>query len=426
MASDDKKSEELIAQQQREAAIKENSPTSAAQPAPVQPAPLSVPLPPRRPEGLDAPSAPAPTPARPAVVKHAAAPATSADDEKRLPLVGRGGKLPQGFDRWTENGLRGLGVVKEGMSAEDRTKAISEYMQGAGKEGKTAAADIAAQVKADVIALQEKINTTPITKGNDANYGQYDLGKFGEKKNGVDGKFGEFTRAATLQFAAAQNATSLVALVRGKAEEPATAVASAAPTPEEAEAKNMTAGAFLTAKQKATDTAETAKPSVDMLKAMREFEGTPKHMNFVRQGEKLDAEEKAKAAAAAPALTAPVLGQLQDLQKSLQEKAAKESAARTVDIVTARNPGFNARETLSNLAASLGYSTSTETPSTPEITEKQAVDGLKTFGNNLLSAAKGLVSIGAVFTPQPAGEEPTPGTHQNAQAPAGRNELPPL
>lgn len=179
------------------------APAPAASPAPA--APSTAPLPPRRPDDLDA-SRPEPT-----------------------GLIPRptGRQTPeQAAERHAENGLRVLGITREGMSAEERTAALRTYAQGAGLPEGATPDQIRTQVRTDVTALQTKLRDV---SREQATQGRYALGQFGTTRDGVDGIAGAYTNGAIRRFQQDNPDTPVIALVRPA--QPAAPAIAAAPAP---------------------------------------------------------------------------------------------------------------------------------------------------------------------------------------------------
>lgn len=141
------------------------------------------------------------------------APATVATDKERLALpYEKGTPVPAGVDKWTENGLTGLGIIKPDMTPEQRTEAIAKYLTDSG------ATDLAAQVKQDVIAVQTYLTAATIKRHVSTTTVEetkaYDIGATLFENGGKDGKWGNYTRAAWLQYADESGVTDPLQIIR--------------------------------------------------------------------------------------------------------------------------------------------------------------------------------------------------------------------
>lgn len=189
---------------------------AAAEPAPApEPAP-DAPTPETAAPGTDAappsPDAPA-TDAPPAAGTE---PPATPTGWQRIP---NGTTAPEGTDKWVQNGLLGLGVVTEAMSAEERSAAIMTYMQqagitGTGESGAFTEADLARQVNTDVIAWQTYLSAAPNRGGTTT---RYEIGAFRDAEGnptGIDGRFGDMTYAATQDYARATGIGTPLTILR--------------------------------------------------------------------------------------------------------------------------------------------------------------------------------------------------------------------
>jgi len=115
---------------------------------------------------------------------------------------------PAGTDRWADNGLIGLGILS-GANDPERDSKITAYLTSAGltpagKNGSFTADQLKIQLEADVKAWQQHLKATPT--GYNPHTEQptgtraYDLGTYGDNKDGIDGKFGSKTAEATLAY----------------------------------------------------------------------------------------------------------------------------------------------------------------------------------------------------------------------------------
>lgn len=176
-----------------------------------------------------APAVPAAPAAKPATSAPAATPMQpSAPDPSGLVPKPAGKTTPeQRSERHTENGLRVLGITREGMNEQERSAALKSYVQGAGLPETASATQIGEQVKKDITALQTRMRDASQAE---ATQGHYTLGNFGPARDGVDGIAGAYTQGAAKQFAKAQGASTMLALVREPAAHTETA---ASKTPEQ-------------------------------------------------------------------------------------------------------------------------------------------------------------------------------------------------
>lgn len=176
-------------------------PAAAAEPAKPQPGkPVAHPAPPKRPAHLGA----------------------SAPDSTDLLPPKKGEKPPETRERHTENGLRALGVTNGQMSAAESKAARDAYAKAAGLGEKYTPDQLAAQVKKDVTEIQTKLGADP---------GTYNLGKFGPKKDGVDGVAGSYTAGAARRYAAEHGGKPPLSLIRPEQPAPAASAEPAAPSP---------------------------------------------------------------------------------------------------------------------------------------------------------------------------------------------------
>lgn len=181
----------------------------AQQPAQVQTPPAPAPQPP-------APASAAPTPAPAAAPQPAQAAARTAQASQPsaaglVPRLAANSTAEQRAERHAENGLRVLGVTRDGMSAEERTAALKNYAQGAGLPETATPAQIREQVGRDITTLQTHLRDA---SNSEATRGHYQLGRFGTARDGVDGIAGAYTQGAAQRYAQANHLSNPLAIVR--------------------------------------------------------------------------------------------------------------------------------------------------------------------------------------------------------------------